>query len=285
MNSKWWGAKQNLSIDKFLEFNNDGWFEIEEYDGDVEVYVKNIDLLENNKPLLICFTAAVPNREVREYPFFSGIKLSQDLGFPLIAISDPSLKLSKNLNLAWYAGSKHKPYLQRSLSSFLFKLSCKLTVPPLLVGGSGGGYAALSMKAINPSLNANALVWNPQTSITNYYQRFVKAYSKVCFDFDPVSYPSDLKEYLDRVGVSHDISGTCFSGDGKVLYFQNLSDESHLKKHCNLVIERNHYKKIEKKTFDEYVFHGGCIRVGDWSRGHSSIPNDVFLNAVNEIYG
>lgn len=280
MNHKRWGEKKTVSIDSFLELSENGWFEIKEYFGDIEVFVANVELLKKDRPLLVCFSAAVPNRDSREYPFFSGLKISDDFECPLIALADPSLRLSKSLSLAWYLGNAGNVNLQRSIGDFVKKLSCSVGVPPVLIGGSGGGFAALATKVVEPDVDCNAVVWNPQVSVTDYYQSYVKRYMNACFPgFELESVGSQIEFFEDRKTV-HDLSlhGSGFNGRAK--YFQNKSDRMHLSKHCLKYVEGCFVSSIGKDEFD--IFSRGNVEViiGDWGKGHIPPPDKIIKSAI-----
>lgn len=284
LSNKRWGEKKVLPLSSLLDFNKNGWFEVSEYDGNVEVYLKNIELHHLGKPLLICFNAAVPNREKREYPFFSGIKLSQDFGLPLIAIADPSLRILNKLNLSWYAGNKRQLQLQKSIADFIGKVSSCSQLPPVLIGGSGGGFAALVAKALSPKVNCHVVVWNPQVSITDYYQSFVKRYFKVCFP-DAVSLEKEQQiNFFEDKGIIHRVQLNDFSDLGRIVYFQNKTDSMHLNMHC-----LNFYKGVSLDGFYDGSYKSFYKRnieliIGDWGHGHISPPIEKIVSSIFSLY-
>ncbi|WEI19351.1 hypothetical protein PY247_04980 [Acinetobacter proteolyticus] len=60
------------------------------------------------------------------------------MNLPLISISDPSLSLSNDLTLAWYAGNHLERNLPEKISVLLDQIFEKLQIKPILIGGSGG---------------------------------------------------------------------------------------------------------------------------------------------------
>lgn len=269
-----------MSVEKLLEFNHSGWFEVDEYRGDIEIFVKNMELIDEGKPLLICFNAAVPKREFREYPFFSGLQISDELKCPLIALADPSLQLSYNLSLAWYLGNSGSMGLQRSISDFVKKISGAVDIPPVLIGGSGGGFAALATKAVDPAVGCNAVVWNPQVSVTGYYQTFVRRYVDTCFSDFLLDSPDRQVDFFEENKMVHDLCLVGSDFNGRIIYFQNKSDEMHLRKHCLRYVERSLKSSKMKDGFD--VFYRGDVEVmvGDWGKGHIPPPDEVIKSSI-----
>jgi hypothetical protein len=117
--------------------------------------------------LLVGFAGAVSDRRAQRPPFFAGTDMAASLGLPLLAFSDPTLGHDATLRLAWYAGSRSTPDLPDRIAELLDGVAASLGARLLLFGGSGGGYAVLSLL---PRLKAAvaALAWNPQTAISQH---------------------------------------------------------------------------------------------------------------------
>ena len=139
-------------------FSNDGF--------PVDIYTSG---LKNSyqKKILVIFSGAISKRENKSAPFFSGKNIAKTLDLPLIAISDPTLALSKSLSLSWYAGNEYFKNISVVINNLLKNIQNKYDAELLLVGGSGGGFAVLDQLSLfrEPSKKVKALIWNPQTNI------------------------------------------------------------------------------------------------------------------------
>lgn len=126
----------------------------------------------NSETTLVIFSAAITRRAATEVPIFSGWNTTKHLSVNLLMISDPSLILHSDLNLAWYVGSQHQPLLMDSITRIM-KVFAK-TTRLIFFGASGGGYAALSQACRLPG--STAVVSNPQTDIRrfSYYPEFMR---------------------------------------------------------------------------------------------------------------
>ncbi len=108
----------------------------------------------------VFFAGAVTNRANRPGPFFSGHTISASQGLPAILIADPTITDHPELSLGWYLGCDRFDALG-AIARLLRRLAARYGCRFLLVGGSGGGYAAL---AIAERLEgcASVLCWNPR---------------------------------------------------------------------------------------------------------------------------
>lgn len=282
MNPKWGGCT-SLSIEEYILEPKIGWSHINIDGNIVEIFSKNIETL-NCECVIICFSAAVPSRENKKPPFFSGLKISDTLNYPLIAISDPSLAMHEKISLGWYAGNFNHPYLQKTIRKFVDNITDAVTGKVIIIGGSGGGFAGLANNFFEEPSKFNTIVWNPQVSITDYYSSFVERYTKFCWDFLSSNYPLDVIGKFNNLGILHDLKNHKFKTKGKIVYLQNISDSSHYQKHCMSFVSSFN---MEEKDNGDYirVFQKGHleVKVGDWGKGHVSPPNEILLKEIKNI--
>lgn len=90
--------------------------------------------------VFVTFSAAV-SLDHKVVPLFTGVRVTEGLKANVLFISDPTLKISTNLALAWYAGSKQMPDLQAQVAQVISHLAGDSRI--ILFGSSGGGFAAL----------------------------------------------------------------------------------------------------------------------------------------------
>lgn len=197
-------------------------------DGNVlDIYLSSgIDDKSAFRTLPVFFSGAITDREGTKPPYYSGATLGSQLGVPYMAISDPTLNLSDEIGLAWYAGYEGGS-VQDSIRELLEVLADRTSLHLLLIGGSGGGFASMYY-ASRLGGKASAFVWNPQTSITNYVPSSVQAFLKVALpnhEFSPRAEDNETKLSKARI-TSRNLD---FRGH-RLFYLQNYNDW-HVKSH------------------------------------------------------
>ncbi len=193
----------------------------------IDIYVNDHVVTESHAVQPIFFTGAVSNRDDKKGPFFSGLGITNGLNLPMIAVADPSLDADPSLSLAWYTGGPSDNYAS-NLARLLEAIHRSLGRELLLVGGSGGGFAALNIgRHFNGTYSV--LVWNPQTDIYEYSERFVKVFLKSRFNFANISLGrSDWKDFC-RIRTDSKISTNVLSAETvtkprRFVYLQNATD-------------------------------------------------------------
>lgn len=170
---------------------------------------------------LVTFSGTV-SAKAEHVPAWAGDGISRGLGMNRVLISDPTIKLSTDLRLGWYAGSAHQPRLQDEIAYLLSEIRGDAD-RMLLFGPSGGGFAALLQAA--ELAGSTALVSNPQTDITKFTRPAVERYLARGWEIDELLF----RESLPFV---HEVI-TLYSGPGhsRTIYLQNAGDADHIEKH------------------------------------------------------
>ncbi|MGO2481120.1 hypothetical protein [Glutamicibacter ardleyensis] len=231
--------------------------------------------------LPVVFSGAVSNRNGVPGPFFSGLGMTERAGLPLLSVADPTLDTDSSLTLGWYRGGLQgnvQENLIKTLNVVQTLLNCEL----LLVGGSGGGFAALSVAGYL-SKQCSVLVWNPQTDIFQYSERFIKAYlrSQFSFSHDTLRRP-DWREYcFQRTSkqIKTDVvnEGT-IRAPRRLVYLQNRTDS-----HKDI-----HLAPLWKKTTDSPLRNGQnkvddnrVVYIADFAEGHQP-PSNILIGEIIE---
>ena len=252
---------------------------------EIDIYVRGINKVLDTKPddrlCLFVMSGAVSNRENKEAPFFSGLGLAKICDIPIIAISDPSLALNEKLNLGWYAGNTYQTDLQDSIAEIVEGIATSYKVKPILIGGSGGGFAAaqLAMKLPIPSV---ALVWNPQTDITQYARQHVENYLRLAFKDDIESTDSldELESVFERLNIDYKLSHSIKNDTTRIVYLQNKADW-HLSKHAKAHLER--FSSVDRRSENSFRLSFINFVIGNWGNGHAAPPIEEIANAVEYI--
>jgi len=243
------------------------------------------------KEFLVVLSGAVTDstRGNSSPPYFSGVGLASDLHLPLFAISDPSLALSHDLNLAWYAGNHYTPDLFTHIADVVDSLAQRTGKKPILLGGSGGGFAAIQiLKRLKTP--ATAIAWNPQTSIGGYYLRAVKRY--VTTAYPNIKIPSDasrdsnaFQSFMDRDldKTQHRLPvAASLSAESELIYLQNISDDYHRRNHAGPWLKSVPFLRIGNGAYLSSK-RNILFFTGDWGDGHAAPSPAIIKNLVTQV--
>ena len=275
------------SVDDALpHFGRNGLYSIDIGHGDLplDLLVSNFPQ-EDSKPVsevIVAFAGAVPNRAKKSGPFFGFAGVCQRLGgdVPFVCISDPSLYLDNSLNLSWYSGNRFLPDLQEKIAYLLDGIIARYKCRLVLLGASGGGFAALRILELIGSTDVSVFTWNPQVRISKYELWAVRRYLKVCFGVNPseLKSVSEIESCLHSLGVANE---TAFvQGKGKIIYFINSDDSSHIFDHMNHYFRAAPVERINENNF----LSGNClIHVGEFGKGHAGPDKPMVLETIADV--
>ncbi|MFF1832064.1 hypothetical protein [Paenarthrobacter sp. NPDC058040] len=216
---------------------------------------------------LVCLHGAAEN-DVR-LPWFLGQGITADLPVNRIFISDPSLRIANELNLAWYAGSKEQPDLQEALAEIIQRIVRETWgYNVVFFGSSGGGYASLALSRFFPT--SLALAVNPQISISRFYPGAVERYLTHAWGMkgtDMSSLPASVAHDLlpaYKAGFSHTVA-----------LIQNAKDWFHI---------QNHQLPFLDVVGHEENLHMLMDRWGpDTGDGHTPPPKELLRNCFEQL--
>lgn len=173
--------------------------------------------------LRVVFHGAV-RPAVDQYPRFDRVTTMLRSEDSFVSISDPTLVVDPEMTLGWYAG--HREWSPDAtivaLISEALKISDASTL--ILVGGSGGGFAALKYAQHFPGCLVYA--FSPQTDVSKYrggsFPRLMKS------GFQGMSTEDAKSAYPGRFEVLERYARPI---DHFVYYYQNLTDPAHITDH------------------------------------------------------
>lgn len=255
----------------------------------IDILVRNFsyETVSKEKKILCSLNGAIFNRQNKKLPFFTLTELSKEVGrnVPFISISDPSLQLSKELNLAWYNGNSEVPDLLLIMSRFFDKLimafDSNQPIKVILVGGSGGGYAILKiLSKLQLPNHVKAIIWNPQFSIIEYNLDAVRRYIYYCFEFlkqkiDRNKY--ELKELMLNNHIEVEVAGKVKSET--VLLFNN-KDQKHIFSHFKEYFVSNYNDEDIICRNGIFNFGGVKLLFNDWGEGHAAPAREDIKDIV-----
>ncbi|MGD7004234.1 hypothetical protein [Kocuria palustris] len=253
------------------------------YGGPYELLTKGSPFEQTRNPVMVVFNGAVGRRSERTPPFLSGKGLAPGLGVPLIALSDPSLALSGELAISWYAGSAAQR-VQPATEDLLRPLAESLRGDLWLVGGSAGGFAALETgHRLGP--DCSVFVWNPQTNIVDYSERFVRQYWAAAF---PAAAEKAARPGWKARMAEHMAAAGCRSQlldplpetgrPARLLYLQG-TDDWHAQVHAGPYLEAHGFRRL-----DPGLWTDGAQRVlwfAETGEGHTP-PTGETIHALLE---
>lgn len=207
-------------------------------------------------PLLV-FLHGAKTRKV-ELPWFVGTGMASGVAASRLSFSDPSLELDADLTVGWFAGHDQftgAPYL---IAHIIEIVSSKCAADRVvLVGGSAGGFAAMSIGALLPS--SVAVAWNPQTRIEKYYRRFVDEYKETAWKGSA----------LEDTGARHDLVEIYSKPTGNVvLYLQCANDVFHVEQHLNP------FRKAVSPSNKIFYY------IEPWAEGHTPPPKSEIADWI-----
>ncbi|QBF46698.1 DUF6270 domain-containing protein [Janibacter limosus] len=228
----------------------------------------------------VFFGGAMPSRPQHTPPFFSGHNLGKLAGGRYLAFSDPLVAADTDLTLGWYAG-RAGDHAQETIARVLELAHRRWGQELLLVGGSGGGFAALEQLR-RARVPTSAFVWNPQTDIQRYLPPFADAYLATALGLSRPALGGqtvDQREEraraagIDLAAVGRPIA--THGEGGRLLVLQNATD-SHVADHMGPYLDRT-----DLADLGDGLWSGGreSWLVADMGEGHA-VPPRATLEAA-----
>lgn len=249
----------------------------------IDIYVNEHISTSDFKAQPVFFTGAISSRGEKKGPFFSGLGLTNNKKLPLVAIADPSLDDDVSLSLAWYTGGPNDNFTTNLLAT-LSALQESLDRELIFIGGSGGGFAALNI-ASNFKGDSTALVWNPQTDLYEYAERFVKAYLRSRFNFAYATLASSewkqfCKSRTDSKVPTNVLSSETLTTPRRLIYLQNSADW-HRTKHLLPLWSLTTSKELEEgiNSLDD----NHIVYVREFAEGHAPPPSSLIANLLEQL--
>lgn len=251
----------------------------------LEVLIDGVAGESTSTAIPVFFTGAVDDRTNKTGPFFSGLSLAKASKFGVVAISDPTLRLSQELGLAWYAGNRHQD-VQKRIGDVLRKIAASTGRQLLLVGGSGGGFAAMYFGSILGE-SCSVLAWNPQTDIFRYSPVATKSYFREAFGDTVVAslnaprWEAATKEVLSDSGSTFSLLDVDASKlPRRMIILQNASDW-HVALHLAPYLEAKEFKHRGRGVHEIDGERLAVIR--DYGVDHAPMPTPAVLAAITAL--
>lgn len=233
-----------------------------------------------NKPLVVFFNGAQNRNVDYKFPSFSGLKVTPLDKASLLCINDPSLYMSDDIKMAWYAGSKNTCLQEKIIPALVGKIYKSISATSLIfVGGSAGGTASLFYAKKFP--DSFCIASNPQTDIFKYSKPHVNRYLRNCFGIKNIETAKKFPEMLNGVvtNIADYYSG---SVNNFTLYLQNKEDYGHFDAHyCNFITSLG--LKAPQKVGSHQITDKLLVELGDWGEGHKSAPREFWANMLNNV--
>src|SRR5699024_10469415 len=218
--------------------------------------------------LTVLFQGAVDRAKMR-LPIFLRWRYQLELGLgPTLAIADPTLDLSGAMRLGWYLGTEHDeltPHLATAIRRTAESLGVRRVV---LVGSSGGGFAALQVGSMLPG--ALVVAMSPQTELREYSRRLVRSAVEPALGVEDLSEPG---VEVSRLSVPERYRG--LDALPQVELISNPGDKVHVTRH-------------EGPLRTVFTSAGQCERLRttsiDLGPGHRSLSNEQYGAFLAQLY-
>lgn len=236
----------------------DGIHTIVEGEQLIDLYLE----IRSGCPLVVMFNGAQDRSKTVNLPAFSGLQAVPGDMASRLFINDPTLYLSKEISIGWYAGSK-RLLLQKILPNIIRHVANVGAAPRMIFGGgSNGAFASLYYSSL--FANSLAVASNPQTHPLNYYKSHAMRYASVAFDLD------GLEEARNKLPgfIDCDLSKIYSSGvENCAIYIQNINDAFHLEQHCRPFVEAQGCG-VPNQVMIKQLSERLLLHVADWGGGH-----------------
>lgn len=250
---------------------------------ELRLSLHNAPLESRYAVLPVLFPGALGGRETS--PGSAALDRS-DRPWPAIRIADPARTLDEGLPESWYIGTASAP-LQPLLNELLQRIAERTGKELLLVGGCGGGFAALRhAHALGSS--ASALVWNPHTDWLECQEAVVRRF--LAQAFPDITLPEEggptfrdaMAAALHTRGVVHALPGLAQAGPSprRLLYLQGASDPE-LARQAAPYMEAAGFDAME----DGFATTGqdALLWFGSWGPGRTPPPAELLALAVEHL--
>lgn len=234
-------------------------------------------LLENKKTdtLIVSFHGAV-DRKRGALPRFEWLNTLHNRPFSTLYFSDPALSTHPDLRLGWFLGTE-ETNLHKLLSTLIHHVQVVTEARNiLLLGLSGGGFAAHQVSRYLP--NSVALVFNPRTEIPvaqedgSIWWTFYSYLKAAAPNLAPRQARAELLGEYSHSDVSKRVSARkayASPTSNKVLYFTNV-DES--------------YHKTEFLPFSKSVHPQNDVEFREYSAGSAhTAPSAALFNSALDL--
>jgi len=218
--------------------------------------------------LTVLFQGAIDRAKMR-LPIFVRWRHQLELGTgPTMAVADPTLDLAGSMRLGWYLGTETMdlaPRIADAVQTTADTLGARHIV---LVGSSGGGFAALQVGAHLPGSLVVAM--SPQTDLRKYSARLVTAAVGPALGLTQAAEPGAP---VPRLSVMHRAAQR--STYPRVELVSNPGDQVHVKHHEGPLRQAYTAAGLESR------FHTTEIDLGP---GHRSLDNSSYSEIMRRIY-
>ena len=218
--------------------------------------------------LTVLFHGALDRARMRA-PLFSRWRFQRQMNAgPTLAFADPTLDLARTMRLGWYLGTEHvdvTSLMAQVVGKVARDLGARRVV---LVGSSGGGFAALHVGALVE--RAEVVAMSPQTDLRRYWPRLV--WDALAPALGISREPTDPRTVQRISAVERMRAAGVFP---RTVLVSNAGDVPHLMSHAAPL--RSAYREAGHDT------HLETVDV-DLGRGHRAVGNEMYRDILTDVY-
>jgi len=220
---------------------------------------------QGKAPTLFVFFNAALKKGISVLPSFTWRRIAEACTGSRLVISDPTLLLSKDLDLAWYLGTENYPLqepLARMIRAVMEQSRAKRVV---FVGSSGGAFPALLYS--QQFTNAAAFVNAPAITIRQHHN--MRALKQFCRIAAPHLGLNGMRATLDIRDI---VKGKLAN---PVIITQNKNDIAYINAHLIPFLADLGQRWTGNRTLADNLL----VLPGDWGDGHA-MPFRGFLKLI-----
>ncbi|MEG7335239.1 glycosyl transferase family 2 [Bacillus sp. 0102A] len=231
-----------------------------------------LNIKSSSDTLLVLGSGAIDPKK-HSLPVFHRHSWADEIACSTIFYNDPTLYLG-NINIGWGQGDKEHFYLE-TISEIIVKISEIIKIQPektTFYGSSAGGYTSLFLSGMVKG--STALVNNPQTIVSNYYQSHVLKMLETSYNKrDLEDFPQHLKYRLSIPEFYKKINYI-----PSIIYYQNLACEHDVNRHFHPFF--NQLFELTKQK--PYINKIDCHFYYDEEKGHNPMGKEETLAILNK---
>lgn len=192
--------------------------------------LRNLDLdfhleLRDSPVLLVVFHGAL-NRAKYKLPRFEYQSTLRNVPYNMLFIADPTLYIHESIQLGWYVGSEIDD-AHAGIAALVTAVASTIgTSSVVLVGSSGGGFAALATSILLPG--STVLAFSPQTAIERYHRGYSTRLSSLAFP-ESSRDEASINQFEKRFSLCSLYRHS--ERQNRIWYVQNTGDPLHFKEH------------------------------------------------------
>ncbi|MFC7457053.1 heparinase II/III family protein [Brachybacterium sp. GCM10030267] len=218
--------------------------------------------------LTVLFQGAMDRGRIRLPLFLRWRHQTEMNAGPTLAVADPTLDLASSMRLGWYLGTERQEIVP-SIAGIIQQIAESIgAAQVVLVGSSGGGFAALQVGSHLP--DSTVVAMSPQSDLRDYSPRLVALAIEPALGIRRLE---DLNVEDARISVPERFAAR--KTYPRVHLLSNSGDVLHV---------TNHEKPLRNAYEAAGLSHRFSTSSVDLGPGHRSVDNETYSDVMRRVY-